>query len=183
MHRVFGPGAFVVSGLAIAAAVGNWAVAQQVCKTDAAALSSPTQRFQDHGDGTVTDVELQLMWMRCSSGQQQSGARCSGAAGRYEWADARRLADTINRDGNAFFNDWRLPSVRELATISERRCSNPRINLAVFPETPAAAYWSSTLRPSQPGISTPFTLDFGAGGVQFADAQERMHVRLVRNAP
>ncbi len=52
--------------------------AQQACDGNGGASSLPSARFQDNGDGTVTDVESKLMWMRCASGQQWLGKRCVG---------------------------------------------------------------------------------------------------------
>jgi hypothetical protein len=160
---------------------GQSVEAQQACSSGASSL--PPSRFQDNGDGTVTDVESKLMWMRCSSGQQRQGKRCVGAAGVYGWAEAQRHADTINLDGAAFFNDWRLPSLRELATITDRGCKNPRTSLLVFPGTPAAPYWSSTPRPGESVGERVLALSFGAEGVMLARKDERFHVRLVRTGP
>ena len=169
--------------LAVLAGLSMWqaAAAQQAC-TDAAASLAPA-RFQDNGDGTVTDVESKLMWMRCSSGQQWQGKRCVGAAEVYGWADAQRHADKTSRDGAAFFNDWRVPALRELATITDRGCKNPRTNLAVFPGTPAAPFWSSTARPGENAGERVLALSFGAEGVMLARKDERFHVRLVRTGP
>ncbi len=38
-------------------------------------------RYRDNGDGTVTDVETGLQWMRCSLGQKWKGSTCVGEAG------------------------------------------------------------------------------------------------------
>lgn len=159
------------------------AAAQQQCDARANAPSMPTARFLDNGDGTVTDQVLKLMWMRCSDGQQWRGGRCVGSAATHGWAEAKRVADAVNRDGRAFFNDWRLPALRELATITERSCSNPRTNLAVFPDTPAAVYWSATPRPGEGEQERVLALGFGAEGVRVAAKDERHHVRLVRTGP
>jgi Protein of unknown function (DUF1566) len=88
----------------------------------------------------------------------------------------------INRLGNFFFNDWRLPQLRELATITERQCKNPRINLAVFPQTPPANYWTASSRPNQNPAGFAFALAFDVEGIRYADKQDALHVRLVRNA-
>jgi Protein of unknown function (DUF1566) len=160
---------------------GQRATAQQACA--GATSSLPSARFHDNGDGTVTDVESKLMWMRCSSGQQRQDERCVGVADRYGWADAQRHAETVNRDGSAFFNDWRVPALRELATITDRGCANPRTNLAVFPGTPAAPYWSSTARPGERADERVLALSFGAEGVMLVGKSERFHLRLVRTGP
>jgi hypothetical protein len=72
--------------------------------------------------------------------------------------------------------------LRELATIAERQCRNPRINLSIFPGTPAAGYWSATARPVQGAVATAFALDFGAEGLRNEDRDQAHHVRLVRNS-
>jgi hypothetical protein len=155
--------------------------AEQACNSSEASL--PSARFKDNGDGTVTDAESKLMWMRCSSGQQWLGNRCIGNAAAYDWAGAGQLADKLNREGSAFFNDWRVPSLRELATITDRGCRNPRTNLAVFPGTPSATFWSSTARPGEAVAERVLALGFGDEGVLLARKDERFHVRLVRTGP
>ncbi len=148
-------------------------------------VSLPAERFRDNGDGTVTDIASKLMWMRCSTGQRwqsQSGA-CVGAAGAMSWREAQGHADQVNLDGRASFSDWRLPSVRELATITARECARPRTNVAVFPGTAPAAYWSATPRAGEASGERVFALGFGAQGVFAARKDERHHLRLVRSGP
>jgi hypothetical protein len=172
------PGALLALFL-VGVSSGQGALAQQACNGGVPSL--PTERFQDNGDGTVTDVESKLMWMRCSSGQQWLGKRCVGVPAAYSWADAQRYAEKVSRDGAAFFNDWRVPTLRDLATITDRACKNPRTNLAVFPGTPAAPFWSSTPRPGENVGERALALSFGAAGVMLESKDERFHVRLVRN--
>lgn len=81
-----------------------------------------------------------------------------------------------------FFNDWRLPSLRELATISERRCRNPRLNVSVFPDSPSRPYWSASSRPGGADESAAYALDFGDEGVQLLPKESPNLVRLVRSA-
>jgi Protein of unknown function (DUF1566) len=157
--------------------------AQQRCDTSAYPLSAPTERFEDHADGTVTDKRSQLMWLRCAGGQRWSASQCSGAAKAMNWQDAQAFAAEINKQGSFFYADWRLPKVHELATIAERQCSNPRINLAVFPGTPAAAFWSASARPADRSETGAFVLGFGADGVSYEDRTELHFVRLVRTGP
>lgn len=155
--------------------------AQQVCDTASHGLSSPNARFTDHRDGTLTDRDTQLMWMRCAAGQRWQDGACAGTAQRLDWSQAQAHAQETNRSGRHFFNDWRVPSLRELATVSERQCLRPRINLAMFPGTPSASFWTTTARPGQ-GRGY-FVLDFGMDGVAHALQAEPHHLRLVRTAP
>jgi hypothetical protein len=157
--------------------------AQQTCDTETYALSSPTERFTDNGDGTVTDDLSRLMWMRCSVGQSWSGGTCIGEAGTYDWDEAQALAAEVNASGGQFYSDWRVPKIRDLAMIAERRCENPRINLAVFPNTPPHFYWTESLRPGDGFEDFAYALSFGPEGVQHIAKAERHEVRLVRMAP
>ncbi len=154
--------------------------AGQTCDSSTFPLSSPASRFVDHGDGTVTDVRSKLMWMRCSVGQTWGDGHCAGDARALDLDRARATAAEVNRDGRFFFNDWRVPQLRELATIAERECSAPRINLAVCPDTPAAAYWAATARAGSGREPLAYQLDFGADGIRYATADQASHVRLVR---
>jgi hypothetical protein len=165
--------------------LGGHAAAQQVCNIQDFPLSSPTARFEDNADGTVTDTASKLMWLRCSDGQLWTNGNCAGLPAGHSWQSAGKRAAEVNRLGTFFFSDWRLPQLRELATITERQCKNPRVNLAVFPQTPPATYWTASSRPNQ-NPQTPdgfaFALAFDVEGMRYADKQDTFHVRLVRNA-
>lgn len=158
-------------------------LADQTCDTGRYSLSSPTERFSDNGDGTVTDEVAQLMWMRCSAGQTWSDGTCSGEAVAHDWQGAQELAAVTNVGGTHFFNDWRVPQLRDLALIVERQCLNPRINLAVFPNTPPSVYWTASMRPGDGFGGHAYALSFGPEGVQIAAKTERYAIRLVRTAP
>jgi hypothetical protein len=172
-----------IAAFLIAAALSSVSVAEQSCQTGDHLLSSPTSRFEDNGDGTVTDRSTMLMWMRCSAGQTWSQVACEGRPVGYSVDDARQLARQVNDDGDYFFDDWRVPSIRELATISERQCSDPRINLAVFPNTPPDYYWTRNARAGDKASGQGYAMSFGADGVAFPQQSEALYVRLVRHAP
>jgi len=155
----------------------------QICDVSLYPLSTPTARFEDNGDGTVTDKQSKLMWMRCAVGQTWAKGTCSSAAAELSWQGAVDAARAINKRGNFFFSDWRLPQVPELAGIAERQCKNPRINLLVFPGTPSVAFWTATSRPSTAVEAFAFVLGFGADGIKYVSKEETHDVRLVRTAP
>lgn len=167
----------------IGAVLSSASIAEQTCQTDDHALSSPTTRFEDNGDGTVTDKTTMLMWMRCSGGQTWSQEGCVGAPLAYTVDDAHQLAERVNEAGDFFFDDWRVPSIRELATISEPQCSDPRIDLAVFPNTPPDYYWSRNARAGDKAAGRVYAMSFGAEGVGYPQHSEALFVRLVRHAP
>lgn len=159
------------------------AAADQVCDTTPFPASAPVERFADNGDGTVTDQSTHLMWMRCSVGQTWSEGDCRGTPTPRAWASASAYAAELNGSGALFYSDWRLPKLPELASIVERDCTDPRINLTIFPSTPAQAYWTSTPRPGPADEGLVYALDFGVEGV-IPQPRDREHlVRLVRSGP
>jgi len=164
----------------VGAVAAQSAAVEQSCVAAESTLA--LTRFNDNGDGTVTDVESKLMWMRCPSGQRWFNAGCTGQAATYNWGDALRQASQVSSSGEAFFNDWRVPALRDLATITDRGCKNPRTNLVLFPGTPPTAFWTSTLRPGGKPEELAFALSFGEEGVMAARKDERFYVRFVRNA-
>jgi len=176
--------ALLLGALLLSAAIAapSSALAEQVCDTSHASLSAPSTRFADNGDGTVTDRESGLMWLQCSIGQRWTNSTCEGEPTFHDWTTAQAAAAATNRSGNQFFSDWRLPALREMATITERQCRNPRINLSVFPNTAAVAHWTSTPRPGTALSTAAFTLSFGDEGIEYQPLEQRHAVRLVRSA-
>jgi hypothetical protein len=154
---------------------------EQRCDTSRNPPSAPTERFVANGDGTVTDSLSGLMWMRCAVGQQWDGQTCTGEASSFAWPKAEATADEVNQSGAAFFSDWRVPGLRDLAMIVERECQNPRINLTVFPGTAADFFWTSTQREDDPN-GRVYALSFGPEGVEPHAPTLAHHVRLVRTA-
>jgi hypothetical protein len=144
-------------------------------------MSAPVERFTDNGDGTLYDLEPDLTWMRCSLGQEWTGKTCTGTAATYTWQSAQDAANKLNQGGGfANRHDWRVPKIAELASIAERQCSNPRINLTLFPATPPAYFWTITMRPgSTPDDPNAYAISFGPEGPKHINKEEMLNVRLV----
>ena len=161
-------------GLCLALAAGG-ALAAQTCKYDSIPATAPASRFTDNGDGTVTDKATGLQWKRCSEGQTWDGATCTGSATQHTWKQALRLADGASYAGK---DDWRLPNLKELASIVERACYGPAIDLVPFPGTPSNGYWPSS--PNAYYAGSAWSVDFrhGSDGVYYKGSG--FHVRLVR---
>ena len=102
--------------------------------------STPDERFDDMGNGTIRDKSTGLMWKKCIQGL--SGSDCmTGTAVKKSWKDALQDASGESFAGH---NDWRLPNKNELFSIVESRCANPSINENVFPNVGSANHWTST---------------------------------------
>ncbi len=156
-------------------------LASQTCDTRSYPLSTPTERFKDNGDGTLTDTQSGLMWMRCALGQRWNGATCAGDPASYNWESAQGAASTLNAQGGyASFKDWRMPHIPELAMIVERQCSDPRVNLALFPATPPTYFWTATARRGKGQESMAYRISFGPEGASASTKSDQYFARLVR---
>lgn len=141
----------------------------------------PDSRYQANSNGTATDLQTGLMWMRCALGQtwDSQNSKCSGSASQYTWQSALQFVQTFNQGGGyAGYTDWRLPSLRELMSIDRFHCTNPTINLDVFPDTPAQTFWSSS--PLEAFGGDIWGLDFGTGQAVFDPLTGSYAIRLVR---
>ena len=101
-------------------------------------------RYTDNGDGTVNDTYTQLTWMRCSLGQSwnSSSQSCDGTMADYSWSGALNQAA---KSEYADHDDWRLPNIKELASLADHTLSSMAINSVVFPNMDGGSnFWSAT---------------------------------------
>lgn len=160
--------------------VSGTTVQAQSCKPESIPASTPTTQFTVLGNGIVRDTKTGLMWQQCSLGQSFADTTCSGSASNYTWRQALQAADAFNQAGGfAGFTDWRIPNLKELASILERQCQYPSINLAIFPTTADySGYWSaSVVSPLQYGAMAVL---FTRGQLYGVTGDDTYHVRLVR---
>lgn len=147
--------------------------ATQTCRSDLNA-STPTSRFLNNGDGTVTDSVTKLTWKRCSEGV--SGKTCeSGSAVTYTWPEAIEAAAASTFAGK---KDWRLPTIQELDSIIEYKCTMPSVNADIFPVTPISNFWSSSPFAGYPNGS--WNINFNDGSHESCSRNWNLYVRLVR---
>lgn len=150
-------------------------VLAQTCLSTVAE-SSPTTAFVVNGDGTLSDTRTGLTWMQCSVGQTWLNGACIGDASELNWQQALQFAHGFqfaNQDG------WRLPNLKELATITERACVRPAINESLFPNTPSDDFWSST--PSAMDPARAWVVAFFNSSNSLKQKDLFVFARLVRN--
>jgi len=135
------------------------------CLTTTITATTPTADFVlDNVNGTATHNKTGLMWKRCPEGATWNGTTCTGAATGAAWGAALNSIITVNTNGFAGFNDWRMPNIKELRSIIERQCSAPAINVAVFPTVATTRFWTSTAFLGLAGTENNFVIgiDFTA---------------------
>jgi Protein of unknown function (DUF1566) len=102
-------------------------------------------RFRDNGDGTITDLNTDLMW--CKSGYAQNDVnppvayQSEGRWRRYFWNQALLYCDRLRLGG---YDDWRLPNYKELTSILDLSRMEPCVDQEYFPGTRADFYWTSS---------------------------------------
>jgi hypothetical protein len=97
-------------------------------------------QFDVSADGlTVTDTITGLVWQRDGSGTREG---CGGSDKlTCTWAQAKAYCASLSLGG---VSGWRLPARMELSAIVDFTKTNPTIDAAAFPNTPAALFWTSS---------------------------------------
>jgi len=132
------------------------------------------QPYTVSNDGTeVNDLATGLTWRRCAEGMQ--GSTCAGTASTYTHEAALQQAASVSTPTLA----WRLPNVKELASIADDNIGNPAIDSSVFPTTPFdKPFWSSTPYVGDPAIA--MVVYFSYGHTYSGLRSSSNYVRLVR---
>lgn len=124
-------------------------------------------RIQDNADGTATDLLTGLTWFK----QLYRDS--------ITWEQALGYADTSTAAG---YNDWRLPNIKELQSLSDQGLVLPCISNKLLNFTGNRKFWSSTTLPNQTGNA--WYLDSRYGITTYSAKTRRNDVVLVRgNAP
>lgn len=107
--------------------------------------------FQDRPDllsdfsldqnGLANKAGSSLFWSRCPAGMQLSDPQnCSGVPLLLSFDQAQIYAlDISDKSGQ----NIRLPTRREMSTLTENSCQNPSLNTNVFPAASSENFWTS----------------------------------------
>ncbi len=109
-------------------------------------------------------------------------ATCDGydSATPSSYCNTEAFVARVNAEALCGFNDWRVPSTKELESILNYAESNPPTERTFFPHTYLGNYWTSQRSPQNDNI---FVVSFTLGGVGDDYGDARNSVRLVRSAP
>ena len=119
------------------------------------------------GDKVIIDRATGLMWHKGGSGR------------RFTWVDAKGWIESLNSEGYAGYNDWRLPTVDEAASLLESSKMNG--DLYIDPVFSNKQKWIWTAD-SKDGSEAAWIVDFYGGGVNWSyDIIDGHYVRPVRS--
>ncbi len=128
--------------------------------------------FQDNGDGTVTDLNTGLMWQVTPSSQS------------FSYEEAVEYAENLELAG---YDDWRLPSTKELFSISDFSEGWPYLDTDVFDIAGNSVskdeqYWTEYyVGLTHGGQVSAFGINHGTGHIKSYPVQGRgNYVRVVR---
>lgn len=86
-------------------------------------------RMLNNADGTITDSLTYLMWTELPSNIA------------LNWEDALNYAENLQLSG---YNDWRLPNIKELQSLTNTNTIQPAVFLPYFQNYAVNKYWSAT---------------------------------------
>lgn len=142
--------------------------------------------YTDNGDGTITDNRTQLVWEKLSRDGSIHDRNTT-----YSWANAFAKVAALNTAVFGGHNDWRLPNVNELQTLSNYGQTNPAVGVEFNTACTIGCtvltcscsgsndYWTSTPIVALPGFV--YSIYAGAGFINATPAAgSNILVRAVR---
>jgi hypothetical protein len=130
-----------------------------------------------NGREEVQDNDAGLVWRSCAEGMAVSGFTCSGTPLVLTHEGALSYAASVaSTTGVA----WRLPSIKELSSLTQKARLGGTIDDAFFPANPISNFWSSTPYVNEP--ATAMFVSFSQGTVGRSARSAVNNLRLVRVA-
>ena len=152
---------------------------REVTANRATSVKETKTRFVDNLDGTITDTQTNLMWIK-------NGWRLDFLSAET-WMDAQKLCKNFNLGG---YGDWRLPSIEEWKTLIDTNYENP----ALVEPNPFEniighmPYWTQTeytygrdYTPSKASPLESYTVMLYSGSINHQKKSERAFVLPVRS--
>jgi hypothetical protein len=124
-----------------------------------------TKIFQGHrsysknSQNTVKDNYTNLIWQKKGSDKE------------YLWESSKQYCEILELDG---YDDWRLPTIKELYYLADRSRKHPAIDTDYF-ESKSRWYWSSI-----EDSSDAWYVYFGNGYDFYGNKSNKYYVRCVR---
>src|SRR5215203_254593 len=137
-------------------------------------VPSPTPRFVDNMDGTVTDRLTGLVWLKNAD-----------AFGLRTWEQALAVCNSLGMPSHGLFDgsmpgEWRLPNIKEIESLVDYGNVRPSIPAEhPFINVRPSSYWTSTSVAAAP--TQAMFIILGVGPVIFENKEHPFFVWPVRN--
>jgi len=124
----------------------------------------------------VIDGNIGLVWQRTLP---DSYTGCAGGinGSTCTWEKAVDYCSNLNYAG---YDDWRLPTIKELMSLADYGRKNPAIDTDFFPETKSAVYWSSSGYANLSSLA--WGIDFEKGSSYLGNKDNNELVRCARGS-
>jgi hypothetical protein len=124
----------------------------------------------------VADKQTNLTWRRCAEGMFWDGTTCTGTALQLTYdAALQRAKDVTSLTATA----WRLPNIKELASIADKSLLHYPMDATAFPASPSGLFFSAS--PYVGNSAYAWYVRFYDGAVgSGGDRTLSLYVRLVR---
>ena len=107
--------------------------------------------YTDNGDGTILDQKTNLVWQKCSQGQDEK--TCEGEATQTNWMQANVYCGQLVLAGKK----WRLPKREEILGLLDVSIkADSKIDPTAFPNT--SPYFLLDSSPAYSNISLAISL-------------------------
>lgn len=122
-------------------------------------------RFTVNQDNTITDSLTGLMWLQLNT------------IDSLDFLNAIQQIEQLTFSG---YSDWRMPNIKELASINNEKANNPSIETAIFTNFKSGKYWSSTSQ--YPNGTNAWFADFQHYGLtSYCSKNLKLYVIATRN--
>jgi hypothetical protein len=158
------------------------AAACAVASVSAAPCPGGSKRYVLKG-GEAYDTRTGLTWRRCSVGAAWNGR--AGCAGRPALGGLNDALKSVEAAGPG----WRVPTIKELFSLVDKRCGAPPVDVTAFPDLKAGKrdkeddpeddrlYWTTSVFEA---AGLVYYVDFATGEVDAHSRGFSLAIRLVR---
>ena len=125
--------------------------------------------FANNGDGTITDNVTSLMWQMAPDGQAYNWYEATGTFDAVNNPTAFNVCSDLTLGGHT---DWRLPDIKELATIADAAASLVMPSSALYCSATTIvdetdSVWVMMFSPTNPSYVKGEIFRFGAGNSKY----------------